>query len=35
MSVSLPDRIDLENGTYVRWVTVDDAEEIALLEDFG
>jgi RimJ/RimL family protein N-acetyltransferase len=29
MSVSLPDRIDLENGTYVRWVTVDDAEAIA------
>jgi RimJ/RimL family protein N-acetyltransferase len=29
MSISPPERIDLENGTYVRWVTVDDAEAIA------
>jgi len=29
MSISLPERIDLENGTYLRWVTVDDAEAIA------
>ena len=29
MTASPPERIDLDNGTYLRWVTVDDAEPIA------